>query len=547
MTEKNKTNREIFLDLCKNTWDFDEKSMEYIEKRTSDEWKFVPEFKKLFEIEGAKVEDQRIRIDIDMTDRKAQKLFENDDQAYSLFKTTFIKVLYVLRERYSCDIQYKEFIENKCIFKKNVTKIKKVFETIYAEDNSIFEADSGCYYDKKICSEWIVKKFEKIGASKKSAKKLQFVISFNPIDWLMSSTSEEWSSCFNINNPSGGFRYCLGIPFLCGDKNRMLLYITNGAKKQCLGLEVDSFQTRTWCILDKSNSMAIVKWYPNDTIGVEPVKSITKVNLFTTNDNFDRSKYDIDILSTKKGAVIGVYSDMGTLTPIDGKLYLVGNNKSGQQVFYKNLIDVTEKRSSSFSFERTETYSSVFRLEEKLGFIIPRWVKYGFHLDNLFATRRCSCCKEDKTGTMLEDGFICYDCFGTNYFTCEKCDRTLSIKTTGKTEIITTSGDKITICSHCAETLVTCSCCGKYSTRGYNKVDDGSKICFECLDTNPNYDTCSSCGKVSKNIKIKYNTFDRSVIKSCSACNAEADDFSFATFGREYRIIFGKKRGIAIE
>ncbi len=117
MTEKNKTNREIFLDLCKNTWDFDEKSMEYIEKRTSDEWEFVPEFKKLFEIEGAKVEDQRIRIDIDMTDRKAQSLFENNDQAYSLFKTYFRKVLCVLREKYSCDIQYKEFIENKCIFK----------------------------------------------------------------------------------------------------------------------------------------------------------------------------------------------------------------------------------------------------------------------------------------------------------------------------------------------------------------------------------------------------------------------------------------------
>jgi hypothetical protein len=48
------------------------------------------------------------------------------------------------------------------------------------------------------------------------------------MDWLLSSTKENFSSCFNIDNSSGGYHYSLGLPFLAGDKNRVMIYISSG-------------------------------------------------------------------------------------------------------------------------------------------------------------------------------------------------------------------------------------------------------------------------------------------------------------------------------
>ena len=121
MTELNQKNREIYLDFVKSVWNFDDESMEYVKYRTSDEWEPVPELKAL--IDGsASYEDQRIRYTMDMANPKIQSFFEKDDEAYKMFKSTFRRALAELENNYSCPISYKDFINNKVVFKKNVTK-----------------------------------------------------------------------------------------------------------------------------------------------------------------------------------------------------------------------------------------------------------------------------------------------------------------------------------------------------------------------------------------------------------------------------------------
>lgn len=71
MTEENKKNKDIFLNVCDLVWDFDEESLNYISKRISDDWEPVEEFKLLLKIPNSKYEDQRIRVDIDLRDPKA--------------------------------------------------------------------------------------------------------------------------------------------------------------------------------------------------------------------------------------------------------------------------------------------------------------------------------------------------------------------------------------------------------------------------------------------------------------------------------------------
>ena len=554
MTEIYNKNRQNYLDLCNKVWNLDDESMKYLEKRLSDDWEPVPEFKALIDAlkeKGATYEDQRVVVNIDMSNPDIQSIFESSDSSYRMFKNYFFRLINYLKEYYNCNIGYKEFIENKVIFKKNTTKIKKVFEVICAEEHDLYVDSTGNDYTKSDCADWIVRCFEKIGASKKSAKKLQFVISFNPMDWLLSSTGEDWSSCFNINNQSGGYQYCLGLPFLAGDKNRMLLYISDGSTKECCGIKAHHYQTRTWCLLDRSGSFNIVKWYPNDTVGVKPVNSITGYNNFKDRDYFTHSKYSIDVLSTKKGAVIGVYSDMGRLVEENNELWISGNGKEGQQVFTKNLIDISHS-STRNSFHISDSINVRNFGISQPGYRIPEWKNLGLHVDMIFPSMKCDCGADNKGGFMFKSKKVRgYDCDKDRVDTCGSCGNEDCIN--GEVyEIATTTGEKIKLCKDCWERRQEqiCSCCGKYSTNPLKNTDEsGIKICRECANAHRDgWSKCDGCGKLTKHIKIKYNTYIKSSLRRCGDCISENDTQEISTFGRYFGVtIRTPVRGNAVE
>ena len=547
MTELNQKNREIYLDFVKSVWNFDDESMEYVKHRTSDEWEPVPELKAL--IDGStSYEDQRIRYTMDMANPKIQSFFEKDDEAYKMFKSTFKRALAELENNYSCPISYQDFINNKVVFKKNVTKLKKVFEVVYEANKPLFNAECSGYSNP---AEFIVKAFERIGAYKKSAKKLELVISFNPIDWFLSSTSENFTSCFNINNPQGGCQYCLGLPFLCGDKNRVMLYITDGTKKHYEGIEVDSVQTRTWGILDKSNNIAIVKWYPNNTVGTSPVNLITGRTCFISSEHFVEGKYTLDVLSTKLGAVIGVYSDMGSWEMKDGKLYHKGNGKTGQQCFTKN----GSKLSASGSTYHLDYGILNSRLGLDIrGWQISTWKKNSANIDMMFIRGSCSCGKEDG-GFFVnrEDGtkkFFCRTCYAENIVSCFCCENSF-VRNENTKEITDSDGIKRYVCGTCESRdrlrIYLCDCCGKYS-KTINTADDGTSICDSCFESGvTEYNKCPNCESFTKTSRIIYNSFNNTTSGECNNCHSENNGINYITFGRTYQIVTRRNTGVVIE
>jgi len=444
ITEQYNSNRKSFIDLCKNVFDFDDESIKYVENRLSDEWKPAEEIQKLIESTNSEVVDQRFSFDIDLSNEKVQDIFIQTDNAYEMFRSIFREEIKYLAANYSCTIGYNEFITNKVVFKKNVTKLKKVFEKIYEEEPSLFERHDGDDYTAKKAASFIVRAFEKIGASKKSARKLKLVVSYNPMDWLLSSTAEKsWSSCFNIDNPSGGYQYCLGLPFLCGDNNRVLLYITDGTTKSCMGVTTEHYMTRTWALINSTGNFGVIKWYPNDTIGVEPINAIIGTNVFSDRETFSHSKYPVDVLSTQKGEFIGVYSDMGLLKEENGQLWIVGNRKTGQQTFTKNLVETTSK--ISLSTDRRICNISWPR------YVLPKWKEKGFHLDLMFNTLRCKC-GSTKIGFSLGDDeqiYYCQDCYKKNVYVCGNCGKE-EISTNGtKHTVITEDNREIVLCENC--------------------------------------------------------------------------------------------------
>ena len=550
MTELNLANKKNYLDLCREVWDLSDESLDYIDKRISDEWKPVPEIEQLIKSCKGTYEDLRLRIDLNMADKNILSIFEKSDKAYEMFLSKFRNVLTFLSLHYSVDITYKDFIENKVIFKKNSTKIKKVFETVYKEHNEIYERDFSCYYNEDDCSKSIVSAYEKISSYKKSAKKIQFVISLNPIDWLLASTSENFKSCLCLDHPEGGYRYCLGLPFLCGDKNRMMLYITDGSTKEFQGIVVDSVQTRTWCILDKSSRFTIVKWYPNNTIGVDPVKKITKNNNFISREEFDGGKYPLDVISTKKGIVASIYNDMGSWEVQDDKL-VHNRDGSAQQIFTKNLIPLDGRGYTKTSFSLEGYRNLPVRVD---GYRIPNWRKCGASVDLLTSTMRCVCCgSNDKGGFSVKhkdyESFYCYDCYKDNTVTCYICGES-KIKTKNQKTFVNIKNKEVFICESCESQIhsYTCSCCNKVADYGLDKLENGERICKNCIIKNE-YGKCDSCGKLYKNLTVNINFSDKTNLKYCEKCIADGSIVTSPTpvYGRFWKNMQVVYRGNNIE
>ena len=110
MTELNLANKKNYLDLCREVWDLSDESLDYIDKRISDEWKPVPEIEQLIKSCKGTYEDLRLRIDLDMADKNILSIFEKSDKAYEMFLSKFRNVLAYLSLHYSVNITYKDFL-----------------------------------------------------------------------------------------------------------------------------------------------------------------------------------------------------------------------------------------------------------------------------------------------------------------------------------------------------------------------------------------------------------------------------------------------------
>ena len=314
MSEQDLINRENYLKIVKKVWSLDDESMKFIEKRTTDDWQPPQEYKDF--LKNYKYENQRYRIPVDFDNPEVSRQIEKFDESFSLFRYYFSSAL----EYFT--VSYKEFLNNKVVYNKNLTKIKKVLEKIYSENSDCFERDARDTHlfegstSLEAINKYITKTYEKIGEKKKPANtNLTLVISFNPCDWLLASTSESFSSCFNLNSVKGsyegGYKYSLGLPFLNGDPNRCFVYLTRGEMKEWEGIKVESVLSRSWAFLEKRGYVSICKWYPNMIFNSDSLNSIVKEKMFKEPECFSEGKYPIKPLSTENGLIISVYNDVG--------------------------------------------------------------------------------------------------------------------------------------------------------------------------------------------------------------------------------------------
>ena len=168
-----------------------------------------------------------------------RRVYNSDDYYLSLHYDDFSNY----SKRIKSPITIKKYIEEKKVsfFYNTVEWIQKnISRTLYN------------YSDKKI------------PFSPSSKKKYEIVISANYADWFLCSTGESWKTCTSLESTYSQ-SYWIGQPSYITDKNRLLIYITDGVKKNYKGIITDRFLSRSWLMLvynKKEKNIFINKGYP---------------------------------------------------------------------------------------------------------------------------------------------------------------------------------------------------------------------------------------------------------------------------------------------
>jgi hypothetical protein len=300
------------------------------------------------------------------------------------------------------------------------------------------------------------------------------------------STGEKWTSCISLDSDYEG-NYWAGLPGLVGDKNRAMIYVTDGVKKTYAGVTVDRLLARSWVLLSNKNKMQIVHFYPNSLISPDDVGKIIgqKFNYGNELDRGFQSKYPIDVIKFENGNSAGVFQDSYGLCE-DGYIRY-GNH--GYNHFDPNG-HVTESR--------------IFTFRGGLQALIRTGGNLGDHEDEYL--KCCNCGRqldEDNALYAHDDGPYCEHCFNEHYFCCAACG-----EATSNENACEAFGNQY--CEHCYdEKFIVCSCCGEEPVRknyaGNYTNPEGKAVCEKCYFEN--FALCASCkkpiGDKSKKVKTK--------------------------------------------
>ena len=172
----------------------------------------------------------------------------------------------------------------------------------------------------------LTKNFDKVSnLSLPKSKDIHLVFSRNMADWFLASTGNSWSSCIDMENSKNEGMFWAGIPGLFVDENRVMVYITDGTKKNYNGIIVDKAISRAFFVMNEDDTLCEVKWYPSCIISNEEINKFIPNKLGEPLD-LKRSKFPVEFITHTNGKSCFPYQDSSTFEKIDGKFYLIGGD-----------------------------------------------------------------------------------------------------------------------------------------------------------------------------------------------------------------------------
>lgn len=374
----------------------------------------------------------RIRINLGIEER----------QSFDSGWRRFCDFFYYSKKKFN--ITYSDFVANRIIYNKNTYKIATLLKK-EGEDNYALENLKDCLEQRL------------------SNDAGQLVISFNFADWFLCSTSENWTSCMNLESEHEG-SYWASIPGFVVDQNRCLVYIVNGKKKEYLGITTDSFLARTWGLLDKNDILNLIRFYPvhiNDEGICKHIENTTGIKTKHLEEGF-KSKYSFDLLRFETGDSCYGYIDCARLVKKDGK-FRISYGDGGFNYYNKDNKYIN---SDLFCYEYG--FKELVKRNDKIGNYLPE--------NDVYYCDECGDSTEDVVET--DDGMYCQQCYNEIYDRCSDCDSEIFSE-----DSISTAYDT-TICSNCYEQdYFTCDKCGEvYNNEDMKKIksDSDGMYCNKC-------------------------------------------------------------------
>lgn len=476
MTERDLSNFEIIYGLVKNHFSLNEAGLRVFKAALAEKRiEYIPEnFRSLI---GP---DQRARFEV------KSSLRENLDDGWNLFKDVFFAF---------CDnhnIEYENYSSNKLIVKKNEVKLFKFMKKWYETETDLTTKEQLAnraarklntgYYDNREDFDLMFKRItEKIGTMKLPDKKLEVVVSFNFADWFMCSTSEEWSSCLNLESDYDAC-FWSGLPGLITDPNRMLIYITDGKTKNYKGITVERMITRTWGLLGIDDVVYPNRHYPQTMMEDKAFSTMFPFDVarITLDDfrDFEGKYSTTDFITNTYNESIFIYQDY-TYFKIVGYDPLKVKQVSGGSGYHKIVFG----ENSPYISEDTH-----YDYCDGLSGLIERDSKISDHEEN-----GSSCCEcgdhvhEDDLLWGNDDQQYCESCFSENFYNCEECGETVPM------DFSLEGPDERLYCESCySERFNECEECGDVINRSDLFVLDDQVLCESCHDDR--FGTCGECG-----------------------------------------------------
>ena len=433
--------------------------------------------------------------------RKRFKIAEEDleffDEGWKIFQHLFGSFINYY------NILYKDFRKNKVVVDKQKIKIKKALINYYTKfgNEEARNADGFRGMPIDLAKQAIKEKIEIIGVKKFPSGSLEIVLSLNFADWFLCSTAESWTSCLNLESE---YSYAVwsGLPGLISDKNRAMIYITNGKKKNYNGIEIDKFISRSWILLDEKNNINIVRFFPSKILNIQSIqKTINKK--FKKIDNDFISKHAIDLLYFKNNKSSFIYNDKVSFSL--PSLHLISRNGGGGvQIFEDGVL----------------SDSVVFRF----GGGLNKLIKNNISLCNIHYGI-CSFCEKTITKESelchFKNKILCINCYRENITKCTACGHSAL-----KTQMQKIANGYF-YCQECIEKHFTiCNCCNNLVAKKEVIEKDSKKYCHKCIEENKieNIVQCSKCEKWnSKAVPVAFQLFDETWI--CNECRKEQNSW----------------------
>lgn len=482
-------NKEIIYDLVKNHFSLDTESLEYFKEKL-----YKPDLLSPYDDIFKDSSDHRIYWELPSN--------EENDVNWKEFKSVFFPITKM--------ISYENFITNKVKVGKEYIRlnkfiIKKVFDKEFEEDRreifikAVYPHFNEEEYNRKDIDSLKKELNEYISSytrNKTSNKnKLYLVLSKNFTDWFLCSTDNGWSSCLSMNSE---YLFGSGLPGLVGDKNRAMLYITDGFTKNYRGIINHIIKKRSWVLLDNEDTLRLVKFYPDRLeFPINVIDKITNLN-FKYLESYE-SKYSITPLFFTNDNNCFIYQDNTKFVWNEKELKIETGNTSGVYMFSKGNKSIsiddpfesdvtTIDRIISNNKELTDFSADAPLICQECGDRITSGYEYINDYGELFCEHcftnlyiYCKDCDEPifkKDAFIDDDGYLyCEYCFAENFITCEYCECNVRIDV----DVIYETYEGKVICLDCIEkkNLVQCDECDIYFE--FDDLNAGS-ICKSCLN-----------------------------------------------------------------